>query len=53
MDNARNVKREYLDPLYCAVIDDYPVDNIGTEFAQHVCHDLEKLRNCQIASAVS
>ena len=53
MGNARNVQHKYLDFFDCALIDDYPADDIDIEFAQKICHDLEKLRRCQIASAVS
>ena len=53
---ARNVQHEYLDKLECAAIDDdLPNDDNISDFeiAQKICHDLEKLRRCQIASAVS
>ena len=51
--NAGNVQHEYLDQFDCSAIDDLPVDDIYIEIAQKICHDLEKLKNCQIASAVS
>ena len=53
MGNARNVQHKYLDFFDCALIDDYPADDIDTEIIQKLCHDLEKLKRCQIASAVS
>ena len=54
--NARNLQHEYLDQYDCAAIDDdLPNDDndIDFEIAQKLCHYLEKLRRCQIASAVS
>ena len=52
--NAVNVKYEYIENLECAIIDDLlDEDNPDREMLQDVCHNLEILRNCQIASAVS
>ena len=44
-----------MDQLDCAVIDDVPDDDndIDIEIVKILCHDLEKLRNSQTASAVS
>ena len=46
----------YVDQLDCAAFDDdlSNDDNIiDFEIVQKVCHDLEKLIRCQVASAVS
>ena len=52
--NAVNIKHEYIENLECAIIDDLlDEDNHDREMLQDVCHDLEILRNCQVASAVS
>lgn len=53
--NAVNVKEEYLDKLQCSFFDDYPNpdDDPDIEILKKLCHNLEKLRNCQAASAVS
>ena len=52
--NAVNIKHEYIENLECAVIDDLlDEDNPDREMLQDVCHNLEILRNCQNASAVS
>ena len=52
--NAVNIKHEYIENLECAIIDDLlDEDNPDREMLQDVCHNLEILRNCQIASAVS
>ena len=55
--NAVDVQNEFLDRFYyyngvkldCSSIDDYPV----YEALQDICYNLEKLKNCQIVSAVS
>ena len=53
--NAVNVNEEYLEKFQCSLIDDYPNpdDNLDIEIAKTLCHNLEKLRICQAASAVS
>ena len=59
--NAVSVQDDFLDGFYidldnidCTLIDDYPPDYGPTvEILQKVCHNFEKLKNCQIASAVS
>ena len=54
--NAVNVKSEFIDKFECPEIDDLPDDdddNINIELIQSVCHKLYRLRNCQIATAVS
>ena len=59
--NAVDVQNEFLDRYYyygevkidCSDIDDFPSDNPDFEVLQDICHNLEKLKNCQIASAVS
>ena len=55
--NAVSVQDDFLDGFYiypdkidCTIIDDYPPDY---DPIQKLCHDFEKLKNCQIASAVS
>ena len=55
MANAVNVKKEYLDKFECSLVDDYPNhdDDPDIEILKTLCHNLEKLRNCQAASAVS
>ena len=59
--NAISVQDDFLDGFYlnsdkidCTSIDDYPPDyDLAVEILQKVCHNFEKLKNCQIASAVS
>ena len=52
--NAVNIKSEFIDKLECPEIDDLPGNGDDyLELLQSVCHKLERVRNCQIATAVS
>ena len=55
--NAVSVQDDFLDGFYIysdkidrTIIDDYPPDY---DLAVEIYHDFEKLKNCQIATAVS
>ena len=58
ISNAENVQREYLDRLDCPAIEDIPADQHSGSYKflhenQTLCDNLDKLRKCQVASAVS
>ena len=49
--NAVSVQVDFLEEIDCTMIDDYPPDYDPT--VEKLCHNFEKFKNCQIASAVS
>ena len=58
ISNAKNVQHKYLDRLDCPAIEGIPSDQYpgGYEYLhrnQTLCDNLEKLKKCQFASAVS